>query len=80
MTGAVAVYFSKLGARLYAHEKATLFDVATMIARLKDCEMAGSYDSACDYPDKIFFVPDDTLVADEGPGQIQLASINLHPS
>jgi len=65
MAGVVVVYFSKFGARLYAHEKATLFDVAAMIARLKGCEMAGSYDAAYNHADKIFFVPDDTLVLDE---------------
>jgi hypothetical protein len=65
MAGAVLVYFSELGAQLYAHDKATLFDVAAMIARLKNCEMAGSYDGTYNYAGKIFFVPDDTLVADE---------------
>jgi hypothetical protein len=42
MAGVVVAYFSKFGARLYAHAKATLFDVAAMIARLKGCEIAGS--------------------------------------
>jgi hypothetical protein len=65
MTGAVVVYFSQHGVRLYAHEKATLFDVAAMIARLNGCAMAGSYDSAYNYAGKIFFVPDHTLVTDE---------------
>ena len=65
MTGVVVIYFSKFGARLYAHEKATVLDVAAMIARLKGCEMAGSYDAAHNYADKAFFVPDDTLVPDE---------------
>jgi hypothetical protein len=65
MTGVVVVYFSELGAQLCAHDKATLFDVAEMIARLKDCEMAGSYDATYNYAGKIFFVPDDTLVAGE---------------
>jgi hypothetical protein len=65
MAGVVVVYFSEVGARLYTHEKAVLFDVAAMIARLKDCEIAGSYDAARNYGGKIFFVPDDTLVADE---------------
>jgi len=65
MAGIVVVYFSKFGAPLYAHEKATLFDVAAMIATLKGCEMAGSYDAACNHVDKAFFVPDDTLVLDE---------------
>jgi|SRR6516162_3068508 hypothetical protein len=77
MTGAVAVYFSKLGARLYAHEKATLFDVATMIARLKDYEVTGSYDSAYNNVGKIFFVPDDTLVADEASSLDICSSDNL---
>jgi hypothetical protein len=65
MAGVVVVYFSQFDARLYAHEKATLFDVAAMIARLKGCEIAGSYDAAYKYAGKIFFVPDDTLAADE---------------
>ena len=61
----VVVYFSQSGTQLYAHEKATLFDVATMIGRLKGWKIAGSYDAACDYGGKIFFVPDDTLAAEE---------------
>lgn len=61
----VVVYFSEFGARLYAHERATLFDVAAMIAKLKGCEVAGSYDSSYRYAGKIFFVPDDALVSDE---------------
>jgi hypothetical protein len=65
MAGVVVIYYSKFGARLYAHEKATLFDVAAMIAKLKGCEIAGSYDPASNYPSKIFFVPGDTLVAEE---------------
>jgi hypothetical protein len=65
MAGVVVVYFSQFGPRLYTHEKATLFDVAAMIAKLKGCEIAGSYDAACNYAGKVFFVPDDTLVADE---------------
>jgi hypothetical protein len=65
MARVVVVYFSKFGARLYSHERATLFDVATMIAKLKGCEIAGSYDPASNHPGKIFFVPDDTLAADE---------------
>ena len=44
MAGIVVVYLSKFGARLYAHERATLFDVAAMIARLEGRKMAGSYD------------------------------------
>jgi hypothetical protein len=65
MACVVVVYYSKFGARLYTHEKATLFDVAAMIARLKDCEIAGPYDAAYNYAGKIFFVPDDTIVAEE---------------
>jgi hypothetical protein len=65
MAGVVVVYYSKFGARLYAHENATLFDVAGMIARLKNCEIAGSYDAAFKHAGKIFFVPDDTVVAEE---------------
>ncbi len=72
MAGVVVVYFSKFGARLYAHEKATLFDVAAMIAKLKDCENAGSYDAAYNYAGKVFFVPDDTLLADEA------SSLDIH--
>lgn len=72
MAGVVVVYFSLFGAATYCHEKATLFDVAAMIARLKGCNVAGSYDVAAEYSGEIFFVPDDTLMLDEA------SSLDIH--
>jgi hypothetical protein len=64
-TGAVVVYFSRLGGLMFAHERTTLFAVAQAIARVKGYQFAGCYDDAGDYPGNVFFVPDDTLMPDE---------------
>ena len=62
---AVAVYFSRLGAPMYSHEKITLSQVAESIARLKGCRYAGVFDVNRQSAGHIFFVPDDTLMLDE---------------
>jgi hypothetical protein len=62
---AVAVYFSRLGAPMYSHEKITLSHVAESIARLHGCRYAGVFDASRHPDGHIFFVPDDTLMLDE---------------
>ena len=64
-TDAVAVYFSRLGAAMYTHEKVTLSIVAESIARVNDWCYAGVYDPAERSGGGLFFVPDDTLMFDE---------------
>jgi hypothetical protein len=65
MSRAVVVYFSEPSAGLRAHEKATLFDVAAMIADLNGWKRTGSYVSETQYSAQPFFVPDDVLLAAE---------------
>lgn len=65
MAEAVAVYFSRFGSWLRDHEKATLFDVAAMIAKLKGCHTAGPFDHTSKRCGEIYYVPDDTLVTEE---------------
>ena len=61
----VAVYFSRLGAPMYTHEKVTLSIVAESIARVNGCRYAGVYNLAEHSGGGVFFVPDDTLMLDE---------------
>ena len=61
----VAVYFSKLGTPKYPHEKATLESVAQAIAQLLHYGFAGDCDAGQKPPGHVFYVPDDTLPADE---------------
>jgi Protein of unknown function (DUF3182) len=63
--GVVVVYSSRLGLPLYAHERATLLNVAGAIAQLKRQEFAGWHDPGRCYEGCIFCVPDDTLMPDE---------------
>ncbi|MGX9430668.1 MULTISPECIES: DUF3182 family protein [Bradyrhizobium] len=62
---AVAVYFSRLGTPMYAHEKVTLSEVAESIARLNGHKYAGIFDAKKHSSGDLFFVPDDTLMLDE---------------
>jgi hypothetical protein len=64
-SGAVVVYFSRLGAPMYTHERVTLAGVAKALAQIKRYEFAGCYDDARSYSGDVFFVPDDTLMMDE---------------
>src|SRR5439155_25281495 len=50
---------------MYAHEDVVLAAVARSIAELKRCSFAGFYRAGQQYAGDVFFVPDDTLVADE---------------
>src|SRR5262249_47531922 len=61
---AVAVYFSRLGAPMYAHEKATLRAVAEGMARLNGYRYAGVFDANKHSTGDLCFVPDDPLTLD----------------
>ena len=60
----VAVYFSRLGAPMYTHEKVTLAIVAENIAFVNGWRYAGVFDPA-ERSVGCFFVPDDTIMLDE---------------
>jgi len=62
---AVVVYFSRLGAPMYTHEKATLSIVAESIARVNGWSYAGVFDVAERSGRGLYFVPDDTLLRNE---------------
>lgn len=62
---AVALYFSRLGAPMYAHERTTLSIVAESIARLNGYGYLGVFDAKEHSTERVFFVPDDTLMLDE---------------
>ena len=64
----VVIYFSRLGAPMYTHEKVTLSIVAEKIALLGGWRYAGDYDLAECSGGGLFFVPDDTLMLDEAQG------------
>jgi hypothetical protein len=61
----VVVYFSRLGAPMYTHEKITLSIVAESIARVNGGRYAGVYDPVEPCIGGLFFIPDDTLMLDE---------------
>jgi hypothetical protein len=61
----VVVYFSRLGAPMYTHERATLSVVAESIARIKGCRFAGVCEPTEHLASNLFLVPDDTLMLDE---------------
>lgn len=65
MTGIVLAYLSRLGTPMLTHEKVTLEAVARSVAQIKHYEFAGWHDVTSRYSDKIYFVPDDTLMPDE---------------
>ena len=65
---AVVIYFSRLGAPMYVHEKAVLAAVAEDIARLEGRSYAGLFDAEQRPAPELFFVPDDTLMRDEAQG------------
>ena len=62
---AVAVYFSRLGAPMYAHERVTLSAVAESIAQLNGHRYTGVFDANKHSSADVFLVPDDTLMFDE---------------
>jgi len=59
----VALYFSRLGTPVYAHEKATLSRVAELIGEIRGIDSHNNQKRP--YSDSIFFVPDDALMLDE---------------
>jgi hypothetical protein len=47
------------------HQRATVGDIARMIAELTGCEFGGEYDPSARYGGRLYFVPSDTLLAEE---------------
>jgi hypothetical protein len=64
----VLVYYSRLGGRLWPHQKILLDADAQAIAKLKGYDFGGHYNTAHNHSGSIFFVPDDTLLLDEASG------------
>jgi hypothetical protein len=63
--GTVVTYFSPSGMPLRCHQTAVLNADARTIARSKRYSFAGDYDDAKTYDGHVYFVPADTLLADE---------------
>jgi hypothetical protein len=63
--GVVVVYFSRFGKPLQWHHKVVLDAGAKAIAAIKGYEFGGDYESLSDHFDRLFFVPDDTLLVGE---------------
>ena len=59
----VALYFSRLGTPMYAHEKVTLSRVAELIGEIRGIDSHNNQKRP--HSDSIFFVPDDALMLDE---------------
>src|SRR5215471_14644681 len=66
--GTVLVYFSRLGGRLWPHQKILLEEDAQAIAKLSGYDFGGQYNAAHNRSGTIFFVPDDTLLLNEASG------------
>jgi hypothetical protein len=47
------------------HQRATVDAIARSVAVLKDCDFGGEYDPSAHYGSRPYFVPGDTLLADE---------------
>src|SRR5437667_2829808 len=62
---AVVLYSSRFGGPMYRHEQVVLAAVARSIAELKRCSFEGHYCAGQQRASDVFFVPDDTLVAEE---------------
>jgi Protein of unknown function (DUF3182) len=65
MRGVVLVYACRLGGRLDTHQQAMLVIDAQAIARIKGYEFGGLHQDGRSYAGDAYFVPDDTLLADE---------------
>jgi uncharacterized protein DUF3182 len=63
--GVVVVYFSRFGKPLQWHHKVVLDAGAKAIAAIKGYEFGRDYESLSDHFDRLFFVPDDTLLVGE---------------
>ena len=63
--GTVVTYFSPSGMPLRCHQTAMLDADARTIASSKRCRFGGGYDDARSYDGHVYFVPADTLLADE---------------
>jgi hypothetical protein len=63
--GVVVVYFSRFGIPLQWHHRVVLDAGAKAIAKIQGYEFGGLYERPSDHCDRLFFVPDDTLLVDE---------------
>jgi hypothetical protein len=63
--GTVVTYVSLSGMPLRCHQAAMLNADARTIARCKGYRFGGDYGDARSYDGHLYFVPDDTLLADE---------------
>src|SRR5262249_42708268 len=63
--GVVVVYFSRFGKPMQWHHKVVLESGAKTIAVIKGYEFGGRYARASSHSDPLYFLPDDTLLADE---------------
>jgi Protein of unknown function (DUF3182) len=63
--GVVVVYFSRFGKPLQRHHKVVLESSAKTIAAIKGYEFGGHCERPRGHFDRLFFVPDDTLLVDE---------------
>jgi hypothetical protein len=63
--GIVVLYFSRFGKPLQWHHKVVLNSAAKAIAKIKGYDFGGNYEARRDYSGPRFFVPGDTLLADE---------------
>src|SRR5438093_11235904 len=61
----VVIYLSRPDDSLRTHEGTTLVAVADAIARLKHYRFAGRWDESHRHSRRVFFVPDETLLAPE---------------
>jgi Protein of unknown function (DUF3182) len=66
--GNVVIYFSQFGKPLQTHHKVVLDLAAKTIAKIKGYDFGGNYDPAGEYPEPLYFVPDDTVLLNEALG------------
>src|SRR5262249_8505128 len=63
--GVVVLYFSRFGKPLQWHHRVVLEADAKATAAILGYKFAGRYERPGDHSDRLFFVPDDTLLVDE---------------
>src|SRR6476620_7266129 len=73
--GNVVIYSSRFGKPLQTHHKVVLDLAAKTIAKIKGYDFGGNYDPAREYPDPLYFVPDDTVLLNEALG-VRICSPN----
>ena len=56
---------TRIPAAVPDHQRATVAAIARMLAELTGCDFGGEYDPSTRYGGRLYFVPSDTLLADE---------------